>query len=532
MALSRLTRLLLLALIIAVGAGCDGSKPKPRENDLVHIQSRTKPHSKKVIVFVADSLMYQSIDKGLELGKLPTFKLLVERGQYYKNLVSSFPTMSVTIDSSLLTGTYPDRHRVPGLIWYAEDEKRIVNYGTGSIEVLRQGAGAVLDDALVRLNGDHLSKRTPTIYERLRKQGRTSASVNGLIYRGDTGHVLTIPKWMQASVSLPEKIRVQGPDFMTFGALSNPLEGMKRLPDNVAGSLGFNNEFAIGTVAYLIEQRKLPDFTYVYLPDQDHELHKKGPSHLDGLIKLDGQLQRVLQAFGSPEAAQEQAVILIVGDSGMSSILPRSGNPVIDLTDLFQRYAIMRPGETASQKTDIALAVNETMAYVYNLKPGRSLKELVRELQREPRIELISWKEGKWIHVARPGSGSEFKYKPGGRAKDVYGQKWTLGPNAALLDVKVDLRKHVSYGQYPDGLRRLYGALHSHDGEFIVITAKQGYEFTGHSSPKHRGGGGHGSLHETESIVPLIVYGTDRKPERLRIVDLQSYILNLLRVEE
>ncbi|MGG4033062.1 hypothetical protein ABEV74_05030 [Paenibacillus cisolokensis] len=52
--MSRLTRLLLLALIIAVGAGCDGGKPKPRENDLVHIQSRTKPHSKKVIVFVAD----------------------------------------------------------------------------------------------------------------------------------------------------------------------------------------------------------------------------------------------------------------------------------------------------------------------------------------------------------------------------------------------------------------------------------------------------------------------------------------------
>ena len=39
--------------------------------------------------------------------------------------------MSVTIDSTLITGTNPDKHKIPGLVWYNEDEQRIINYGNG-----------------------------------------------------------------------------------------------------------------------------------------------------------------------------------------------------------------------------------------------------------------------------------------------------------------------------------------------------------------------------------------------------------------
>ncbi|WCR28598.1 hypothetical protein L3476_07630 [Paenibacillus thiaminolyticus] len=50
--------------------------------------------------------------------------------------------------------------------------------------------------------------------------------------------------------------------------------------------------------------------------------------------------------------------------------------------------------------------------------------------------------------------------------------------------------KTVRYGHYPDGLRRLSAALHSHEGEFLVVTAKPGYELADRSSPTHKGGGG------------------------------------------
>ncbi|MNJ63513.1 hypothetical protein D3C77_594210 [compost metagenome] len=86
----------------------------------------------------------------------------------------------------------------------------------------------------------------------------------------------------------------------------------------------------------------------------------------------------------------------------------------------------------------------------------------------------------------------------------------------------------MSYDQYPDVLKRLSSALRSHQGDFLVVTAKPGYEFTGGSSPTHKGGGGHGSIRKMESLVPLIISGTDQKPKYLRMVDLKAYVLDLL----
>lgn len=169
-------------LISIMLIGCQNSKPK--EQDLMRINSASGENAKKVIFLMVDSLMVQAIDQGIGKQELPTLKFLIEHGQYYKNLVSSFPTMSVTIDSSLLTGAYPDIHRVPGLTWYSAETKRMINYGTGPMEVLRLGVNRVLADALIHLNGSHLSKNLPTIYEDLARQGFKSGSINGLIYRG------------------------------------------------------------------------------------------------------------------------------------------------------------------------------------------------------------------------------------------------------------------------------------------------------------------------------------------------------------
>lgn len=175
-------RILLTMLIFILVFGCQN--PKPKETDLMRIKSANEENTKKVILFVADSLMAQAIDQGIRKQELPAFKFLIDHGQYYKDLVSSFPTMSVTIDSSLLTGKYPDVHRVPGLTWYSADNKKIINYGTGPLEVLGHGIHPVLTDALIHLNGSHLNRNLPTIYEDLARLDLKSGSINGLIYRG------------------------------------------------------------------------------------------------------------------------------------------------------------------------------------------------------------------------------------------------------------------------------------------------------------------------------------------------------------
>ncbi|MDI3411951.1 hypothetical protein QKW52_23655 [Bacillus sonorensis] len=35
----------------------------------------------------------------------------------------------------------------------------------------------------------------------------------------------------------------------------------------------------------------------------------------------------------------------------------------------------------------------------------------------------------------------------------------------------------LRYGNYPDALARLYGALHSHPGRYIIADAKPGFQF-------------------------------------------------------
>ncbi|MBP1992939.1 alkaline phosphatase family protein [Paenibacillus eucommiae] len=523
------SRFLLMILLLIMTFACQNPEAKPEEQDLIQIKSIRGEHTKKIIFLMIDSLMAQAIDKGIDRKELPAFQFLIEHGHYYKDMVSSFPTMSVTIDSSLITGAYPNDHRVPGLTWYSADEKKVINYGTGPTEVFRHGVGSVLVDALINLNGSHLNQQLPTIYEELARLGFKSGSINGLMYRGETNHKLSIPAWIEVPTSLPKEIQVKGPDLLSLGSLSNPLADIRNLNDGLTSRMGINNQYSTETLLYLIKENKLPDFLYVYLPDLDKELHKKGPSDSKGIKKMDRQLLSILQSFGSAEEALNQVIFVIAGDSGMAQIKPANENPVIDLPSLFKDYNVLQPDEEVTPETEIILAVNETMAYVYKHKTDLSLRSMASLLIMDPRIDFISWKEKEWTYVVQGETAKELKYKANGELMDPYQQKWLVESEVEVLDLKVNRANHtLDYGQYPDALQRLTGALNSHPGEFLVVTAKPGYELTDRSSPTHKGGGGHGSLHQAESLIPLIISGTDLKPQFLRIVDLKSFFLQLL----
>ncbi len=504
------------------------------EGKLLETRSIRGAGPKKVIVLLADSLLYQSLDKGMEKGELPTFKHLIREGMYHKDVVSSFPTMSVTIDSSLITGTYPDDHRIPGLIWYSAKENRVINYGTGPIEELKQGVNPLLTDLLINLNQKHLSPDVETIYETIAKRGLTSGSVNALMYRGPAKHTLQIPAWLSAPTDLPKRIEVKSPPFFAYGSFANPLEGRADLPEGITEKLGFNNEYPLQTAKYLIENDRLPDLLLLYLPDLDKRLHHKGPEDLEYVKRLDSQLKTFLQSFGSIENALDQIVLIILGDSGVSHLKAAEHRPVIELNELIERggLKVHRTGDAiGEQKPQIVLAVNETMAYVYSLDPDVSIGGRVARLLRdESRIDLLAWKENDWNAVTRSGFKGTFRFKPKGAVKDIYGQTWTAEGDWSIVGATADDDGRIAYDEYPDALRRLDAALHSHAGEFLIATAKEGYEFADRYSPTHKNGGGHGSLSRTDSLIPVIICGTDKDldaPHR-RIVDMKDYLLRLL----
>jgi hypothetical protein len=202
---------------------------------------------------------------------------------------------------------------------------------------------------------------------------------------------------------------------------------------------------------------------------------------------------------------------------------------IIDLRKILKKYRIDRLERPIHENDQLVLCVNQRMAYIYVLDRDLPLSVIIERLRNDARIDIISWKNGDYINVVsgiRPGS---LRYNKGGEYTDIYEQTWSIEGKTDLLDLYITDKGKVFYGDYPDALARLYGALHSHPGRFIVVNAKLGCEFKAQSTPFHLGGSGHGSLHKQESLVPLVIAGTTATPKFPRLVDMKDFVLQLFR---
>ncbi|MGN7469743.1 alkaline phosphatase family protein [Brevibacillus sp. SAFN-007a] len=529
---SAILSLLMLSLPLS---GCKpGEKLHIQEKSLpaplLTEQAETTPGEKPVVLILIDSLMDKPLQEAIRQGRAPALAFLREKGHYFPRVVSSFPTMSVTIDSTLLTGTYADQHHVPGLSWYSEQEKRMVYYGYGPKEAMKIDQPQVLLDAIQQLNQSQLNPQVQTIHEALAEQGKDSASINAIVWRGKTEHTLQIPHLIEIAAQLPEELRVTGPKLLSYAAFAQ-LDPNQKRHTRIWRKYGMNDEFSAQETAFLIAHDRLPPLTITYLPENDMEVHGKGPLTMEGIEHADKALQTILDAFGSWDQAVEQVRWIVMGDSAQNAVQDERQAATIDLPGLLAPYRIApisRPPQTSDQ---IVIAANERMAYVYALDPQLPLSAVAAQLQREPRLDVIARKDGQSIVITAGGSNKRVTYKPGGPLQDEYGQTWTVTGDPKVLDMTVS-KKRLTYGKYPDALARLYGAMNSHPGRYIIATVQPGYELMAESSPMHLGGGAHGSLHEADSLVPLLVTGTDSRPKSLRIVDLKEWLLRLVNTKD
>ncbi|WP_242281025.1 alkaline phosphatase family protein [Bacillus cereus group sp. BfR-BA-01347] len=481
---------------------------------------------KRVIMLIVDSLMDSPLQEAIKKEKAPALRFFMERGKYVPNVISAFPTMSVNIDSTLLTGTYANVHKIPGLVWFNSKEKRLINYGSHVRELLKLGLIKSIKDIIYHLNNNHLSKEVKTIHEELAKNGKSSASINALIYRGNTEHRLKLPKLLTFFTSLDNYQKTNGANLFTYGALSK-LSPWNRY-NHFWQAYGFNDKFSAQELKYLIQTDSLPDFTIVYFPDLDKSVHKNGPLDIKGVEKVDRQLQKVLNTYESWDEALKDNIWIVMGDSGQAPIDADRKKALIDLKQLLSSYRIMKLKEGVKDKEQIVLGVNERMAYIYSLNLGSlPLSEITKTLQKDDRIDVIAWKEKESVYVISPAYGEKLSFKPTGEYIDKYEQSWSLTGNTDILNIVLQDNK-ILYNNYPDALARLYSALTSHEGNYIVVSAKPGFEFIGEGSPTHVGGASHGGLHKQDSLVSMIVTGSDSYPKHLRIVDLKDWILSLI----
>lgn len=481
---------------------------------------------KPIVLLIIDSLMDKPLRKTIQEGRAPAMQYLIQNGKYVPNMISSFPTMSVTIDSTLLTGGYADKHHVPGLVWFDNKEKRMIFYGNGAKESLKIDQPQVFMDAIYQLNQVQLNKQTKTIHEELADLGKESASINGVIFRGNTEHTLRLPQWIAKSSGLPEQLQVTGPKWLSYATLAqqDPAHNPNTRPWD---KFGMNDDYSAQEIVYLMKQNLLPKFTLLYFPSNDNVVHRKGPDVRSGIEDADRALQSIFGAYGSWEQAFKDVIWVVMGDSAQSYVYDKRDESVIDVRSLL-KYRIAPLNQPVSADDQIVISANERMAYVYAIDDKIELTEVMKQLKHEERLDIIAMQDGHTIRVMQGNSEKMLSYAPGGTYADEFGQTWTLSGDHEVLDLTVTDNR-IQYGRYPDVLARLYGGIHSHEGRYVVVTVQPGYELVAESSPTHVGGGAHGSLHELDSLVPMIISGTDLEPRTRRIVDIKDWIMNLVR---
>ena len=144
--------------------------------------------AKPVVLIVIDGLTPSMF----EAAETPALRFLAEHGEY-RRAVSTFPSLTPVCLSSIATGSHPDGHHIPHLVWWHRGEHRLVEYGSSFGAVRAAGLTRSLRDTIVDLNAKHLSRDVETVFETLEDAGLTTAAINITCYRGRSRHLATIP---------------------------------------------------------------------------------------------------------------------------------------------------------------------------------------------------------------------------------------------------------------------------------------------------------------------------------------------------
>ncbi|MFS0554639.1 alkaline phosphatase family protein [Brevibacillus sp. 179-C9.3 HS] len=488
---------------------------------------------KKVILFLIDSMMPDVLERCIAANIAPAFRFFMEHSQYIPDCVTVFPTMTASIDCSLITGVYPDQHKVPGLVWYDPEQKKMVNYINGATPVRKIGISSCGGNVLFDLNERHLSKDVKTIHEIVEEKHLVSGSVNVIAHRGHKQHKVHLPPLLDAITSFTLREKVSGPTIMSMGALVRPAM-FRSVPWNFSQSAmegyGINDTYAIDVLIEVIRSGQQPHFTLVYLPENDHKLHNSPEDALQHLADVDKQLVRFLDSFTSWEQMLERNVCILISDHGQT-VIGASEDHNISLDHLLANFSIHSLGTDVTPEVEVVICNNERMSFLYPVN-GTNLLSIVDAVSVDERIDLIAWKEGEKIKVRRGGTRQEMCFWRNGEYQDAYGSSWSVEGDVSVLDVQYD-GEFLSFDTYPDAFSRLYGSLFSQTGEVIVVTAAKSYEFLSECAPTHLGGGSHGSLHKQDSLIPLVVAGASQRfPLPARLVDVKDFILRELGILE
>jgi predicted AlkP superfamily pyrophosphatase or phosphodiesterase len=410
---------------------------------------------RKLILIVVDGMTPETFERAVEHDRAPTLAQLARRGRY-RRATSVFPSLTPVCLSSIATGSGPDVHHIPHLVWWHRDEQRIVEYGSSFAALRAAGMAQSLADTIYNMNQQHLGKDATTIYEALEERGLTAAAVNITCYRGSTKHLSTLP-WVTKPAYGPKR-------FFYYSLFESDRTGAPfAVRNRAAGSLDM---YAAAVGRWLVTRDGF-DFLAYYLSDYDYASHAYGPTGAEdvALARVDASVKAIVDAAGGVDEFLERYAVVLLSDHGQTQV-----SQVAQLEE-----ALARHGD------EIVVTASNRAAQVYLLPEARvDAAGLARALDGVASVGVTLRRDGDELVARCDGADGD----------------------VAALD-------------HPDAERRARMALSNPNAGELLVSAAEGWEFADLGGRHHAGGGSHGSLVAGDSIVPLLTVGLDATIERI-----------------
>jgi len=425
-------------------------------------------NGKKLVLIVVDGMTPAAFERAVEGGRAPALAQLAERG-VYRQATSVFPSLTPVCLSSIATGSGPDVHEIPHLVWWHRTERRIVEYGSSFAALRAAGMAQSITDTIYNMNAEHLGRDAVTVYEALEDTGLVAAAVNITCYRGRTKHLPTLP-WVTKPAYGPKR-------FFYYSLFESDLTGAPLAVRNrAAGSI---DAYASVVGRWLVTRDGF-DFLAYYLSDFDYASHAHGPDGADdvALVRTDAAIRALLEAAGGVDEFLDRYAVILHSDHGQTTV-DRAAQLELPL---------------AAHADSIVVTGSNRAGQVYLLPDARvDAATLARALDVEPSVETTLRLEGGDAVARR--EREELRFRP-----DANG--WATSGDGSILD-------------HPDALHRSWSALANPNAGELLISAAAGWEFVDIGGRHHAGGGSHGSLVAGDSIVPLLTIGVEAPIERI-----------------
>src|SRR5579871_4605301 len=350
------------------------------------------------------------LERAITSGRAPALERLMREGVYVDDCVAAFPSVTPVCAATITTGVGPDEHRIPSMNWYHRVEQRYVEYGSSFSATRQFGVLRSLTDTVYRMNAEHLSNDTPTVFESLDDVGVRTAGTTYLIYRGRHQHEVSQETALaRLATSTLFRRTIDGPQELFYADLYASRKtgcrgqlGMPGVRDQHTGCVG----------AYLVEN-DLFDFLLFSLPDNDAWSHKNGPhSQVTSIAAADRQLERLMHAAGGPDQFLDDHAVIVTSDHSQAAVEER-----IRLDEAFADFDVATRSATRSAGAEVALSPAQRAAMIYALDEERRDDTVARSVEAAcglDGVDLALWLVGpdREEAVVRSRRG-ELRFAPG-----------------------------------------------------------------------------------------------------------------------